>query len=107
MARFRVYRIAPDNGLAVDLQNDLFDGLSTRVMAPLAPVQDVTKLVQRLNPRFEIDGMVFAMMTQFIATVPPGERKDLHHTFVIKLCDIPNYPQSLWVNGPVSPPLGG
>ncbi|QLF68922.1 CcdB family protein [Peteryoungia desertarenae] len=70
MAQFRVYRIAPDNGLAVDLQNDLFDGLSTRVMAPLAPVQDVTKLVPRLNPRFEIDGMVFAMMTQFIATVP-------------------------------------
>jgi toxin CcdB len=65
MARFRVYRISADGGLA----SDLFDGLTTRVMVPLAPVQDVTKLVPRLNPRFEIDGVVFAMMTQFMGTV--------------------------------------
>lgn len=69
MARFRVSRIAADGGLAIDLQSDLFDGLSTRVMVPLAPAQDVAKLVPRLNPRFEIDGMVFAMVTQFMGTV--------------------------------------
>jgi toxin CcdB len=73
MARFKVYRMDDQGALAIDLQSNLFDGLQTRVMAPLVLVDDVASLVPRLNPRFEIDGMRYAMMTEFLASVPIRE----------------------------------
>ncbi|MBT9371432.1 CcdB family protein [Rhizobium sp. CSW-27] len=83
MARFWVHRLGPNGDLALDLQASILDGLHTRVVAPLVRHDDVTRLVPRLNPRFEIGGQVFVMMTEFIATVPlkdMGERvTDLSH----------------------------
>ncbi|WP_137129680.1 CcdB family protein [Rhizobium sp. FY34] len=73
MARFKVYRMAQSEGLAIDLQSTLFDGLQTRVMAPLVPITDVAKLIPRLNPRFEINDTVYVMLTEFMGTVPSAE----------------------------------
>ncbi|WP_246251470.1 CcdB family protein [Rhizobium rhizoryzae] len=52
-------------------------------MAPLVHHADVARLIPRLNPRFEIGGDVYVLMTQFIGAVPLkdlGERLiDLSH----------------------------
>lgn len=73
MARFKVYRMAQSEGLAIDLQSTLFDGLQTRVMAPLVPIKDMAKLIPRLNPRFDINDTVYVMLTEFMGTVPSAE----------------------------------
>lgn len=66
MTRFHVHRIGNDGSLALDVQSNLLDALTTRVVVPLAPVGDVATLV----PRLAIDRETFAMLTQFITTVP-------------------------------------
>lgn len=70
MARFHVHRIGNDGSLALDVQSNLLSDLTTRVIVPLAPVGDVATLVPRLNPRLAIDGETFAILTQFVTTVP-------------------------------------
>ncbi|MCZ8177635.1 MAG: CcdB family protein [Rhizobium sp.] len=70
MTRFHVHRIGNDGSLALDVQSNLLDALTTRVVVPLAPVDDVVTLVPRLNPRLTVDGQSFAMLTQFVTTVP-------------------------------------
>lgn len=68
MARFDVYRRA-DHRYLLDCQADLFSYLSTRFVVPLTPTARVPKPLERLNPRFEIDGQTFVMMTQLAAAV--------------------------------------
>lgn len=70
MTRFHVHRIGNDGSLALDVQSNLLDTLTSRVVVPLAPLGDVRILIPRLNPRHIIDGESFAMLTQFITTVP-------------------------------------
>lgn len=69
MARFCAHRL-PDGGWVVDCQADLLDHLTTRLVVPLIPVADVGTPMARLNPRFEIDGEILVMMTQFAGAVP-------------------------------------
>jgi len=66
MTRFHVHRIGNDGSLALDVQSNLLDALTTRVVVPLAPVEDVATLV----PRLTVDGQRFAMLRQFVTTVP-------------------------------------
>ena len=66
MTRFYVHRIGNDGSPALDVQSNLLDALTTRVVVPLAPVEDVATLV----PRLTVDGQRFAMLTQFVTTVP-------------------------------------
>lgn len=70
MARFHVHRIGSDGSVAIDLQSNLLDALVTCVVSPVIPVGDLAKLVLRLNPRFDINGEVFVMLTEFLTTVP-------------------------------------
>ncbi|MDH4442786.1 MAG: CcdB family protein [Rhizobium sp.] len=70
MTRFHVHRIGNDGSLALDVQSNLLDALTTRVVVPLTPVGDVATLVPRLNPRLMVEGESFALLTQFITTVP-------------------------------------
>lgn len=70
MARFHLHRIGNDGSLALDVQSNLLDSLTTRVVMPLVPVGDVATLVPRLNLRIAIDGETFAMLTQFITAIP-------------------------------------
>lgn len=60
MPQFAVYRFAPPGagfGFVVDLQNDLLDGLATRLVAPLYPLRGSVQPICRLNPVFRIEGM--------------------------------------------------
>ncbi|MCM2397029.1 CcdB family protein [Rhizobium sp. S95] len=73
MARFKVYRLKNDRSLVIDLQSNLLDNLETRVVAPVVSLHLISKYVARLNPRFEIEGVICVMLTEFIATLPASE----------------------------------
>lgn len=66
MAQFDVYRLPRGAGsiLVVDLQNKLFDGLATRVVAPLYPLNARDKPILRLNPVVEIEGQLYLLAIQ-------------------------------------------
>lgn len=70
MTRFHVHRIGNNGSLALDIQSNLLDALTTRVVVPLAPLSEIAALVPRLNPRVAVDGETFALLTQFMTTVP-------------------------------------
>ncbi len=70
MARYDVYANAGSDGLMLDVQTDLLDGLSTRIVVPLLPVKTAPKPAVRLNPVFTIAGKRFVMATQYLAAVP-------------------------------------
>ncbi|MGK6314588.1 CcdB family protein [Neorhizobium sp. DT-125] len=71
MARFHVYQFG--NEVALDIQANLLDALHTRVVVPLIPESEVKRIAVRLNPRFEINGIDYVMMTEFLAAVPAAE----------------------------------
>ncbi len=58
MARFDVYsrRGSDSDGYLIDVQADLLQDLSTRVVAPLLPPAIAPKPARNLNPVFKIDG---------------------------------------------------
>ncbi|MGO9173226.1 MAG: CcdB family protein [Rhodomicrobium sp.] len=67
MAQFDVYRFAPRGAgftLVVDVQNKLLDGLATRVVAPLYPLQAKDKPILRLNPVTVIEGRRYYLAIQ-------------------------------------------
>jgi toxin CcdB len=70
MARYDLYPGIGGAGYLLDVQADLLEDLSTRVMVPLVPRSDKVKLVRRLNPIFVVDGKQYAMFTHLIAAVP-------------------------------------
>lgn len=72
MARFDVYRLV-DGGLVVDLQADLLSDLTTRVVAPLLPLDGSLKPASNLNPIFDIDGEKHMLGIQFLAAIPNRE----------------------------------
>lgn len=75
MAQFDVFRNtnpASRTRIAylLDVQSDLLDSLSTRVMVPLCrPELLKGKLADRLNPVFEIEGRRMVMLTPELAGV--------------------------------------
>lgn len=72
MAQFDVY-ININNTSAdlfpylLDIQNDLFSALRTRVVVPLAT--DIQP-IEHLNPTFDIDGLSVTMSTMDMAGIP-------------------------------------
>jgi toxin CcdB len=75
MGRFDVYATPGKAGIGyvLDVQANLLQGLSTRVVVPLMPPQAAPKPARGLNPAFEIDGQPHLMLPQFIAAVPAKE----------------------------------
>ncbi len=78
MAQFDVYR-NPDPRTnstipyLVDLQSDLLDILTTRVVVPLVKAAVMGKPARYLNPSFDIEGQLVVMSTPELAGV------SLHH----------------------------
>lgn len=54
----------------LDVQADLFDTLSTRVVIPLVAASTVGKAIKHLNPEFAIEGTAVFMSTAELAGVP-------------------------------------
>lgn len=73
MARFDVHRSPGGVGYVLDLQADLLDGISTRVVVPLLPLDKAPVATRRLNPIFEIESVPHVMITQALSAVPRSE----------------------------------
>ncbi|MBO3758641.1 CcdB family protein [Ciceribacter sp. L1K22] len=69
MARFRVHRLKLGDQLVVDLQSDYLQDLPTRVVAPLQSVEDVSWVIARLTPRFEVGGKSYVMATHRLSAL--------------------------------------
>lgn len=74
MAQFDVYENAnPDTRQSIpyllDLQADLLDNLSTRVVVPLITVDAMGRAARHLNPQFKIEKSTVIMSTAELAGV--------------------------------------
>lgn len=69
MARFEVYRLRTSNALVVDLQADLLNRLTTRVVAPLLSPEEFPKQIAYINPQFEVDGAPKVIALHMIGTI--------------------------------------
>lgn len=74
MAQFDVYRNPnPDTAgevpFLLDLQSDLLDPLSTRVVAPLLTAAALPRPARYLNPVFEVEGTRVVLSTAELAGV--------------------------------------
>jgi len=78
MARYDVFKNPDGEGWLLDVQTDLLDGLSTRVVAPLLPLAAAPTPAKRLNPIFDVSGEKVVMTTQFLAAVPGTLLKKPH-----------------------------
>ena len=70
MAQFDIYPGSRGCDYLLELQDDLLDGLVTRVVAPLASPGAVTSPMRTLNPRILIDGNPYVLLTHLLAAVP-------------------------------------
>ena len=88
MTQFDVYHIV-GQGLVVDCQNDLFDDLGSRIVAPLREPEDPAVSRSRLNPLVTLDGESYRVATQFLRAVYARRLTDRvgslrHHEYDIK-----------------------
>ena len=72
MGQFDVHRLSGGD-LVVDCQSDLLSHLSTRVVVPLLPADEVPVRAARLNPILGVNGEDRVLFTQFMAAVPRSE----------------------------------
>lgn len=70
MAQYDVYPNPAGIGYLVDLQTNLLEIVTTRVVAPLVPQSTAPTSANRLNPVFEIDGEPHILVTQSLSAVP-------------------------------------
>jgi toxin CcdB len=69
VARFNVYASASGNQYLLDVQADLLDHLTTRVVVPLLPLSKAPKPAKTLNPIFDIGGVQHSMVTQYLSAI--------------------------------------
>ncbi|TAJ80353.1 MAG: plasmid maintenance protein CcdB [Gallionellaceae bacterium] len=75
MAQFDVY-LNPNADMRdaipflLDVQAELLDRLTTRVVVPLVVAEEMTMPAKQLNPQFKIKGIAVVMSTSELAGVP-------------------------------------
>ena len=93
MARHDVYRLA-SGALVLDVQADLLEPLSTRIVVPLMARDAAPKPARHLNPVFLLGEAEVVMVTQFLAAVPLAEMGaplgslDAHHPQITRALDM-------------------
>ena len=71
MAQFDVYRLGSGGvEFVLDLQDEMLDNLSTRVVAPLALPETVGPPMKTLNPRIAGGGVDYILLTHLLAAIP-------------------------------------
>ncbi|MEI9424719.1 CcdB family protein [Mesorhizobium sp. Cs1299R1N1] len=94
MARYDLYRNIDGDGYLLDVQADLLDRLTTRVVIPLMPPNMAPVPGRRLNPTFAIDGKDHVMVTQFISALTASELPEVegnlsrHHDDIVAALDM-------------------
>lgn len=80
MAKFDIYTTSSSSApFLIELQDDILDMLSTRVVAPLIPAEGVWKRMKILNPIIQVKGADHVLMTHLLAAVQSstlGEKVD-------------------------------
>jgi toxin CcdB len=71
MDRLDVFRLSKQDGggLVVNVQADLLDFLTTRIVVPLSPMQGAIRPASELNPQFDIGGARYVFAAQGITAV--------------------------------------
>ena len=94
MARYDVYANLDGVGYLLDVQADILDQLSTRVVVPLLPKAEAPRPAARLNPIFDIAGEPVIMASQFMAAIPASALKqrvtrlDSEHQTIVSALDM-------------------
>jgi toxin CcdB len=71
MAQFDIYEYSsPNTSYLIDLQDNVVDDLTTRVVAPLISIEDIPLQMEILNPVIRFDGVDFLLMTHLLAAIP-------------------------------------
>lgn len=70
MSRFDLYQVQSGPSYLLDLQTDLLDIQSTRMMAPVLPKKDVPDRIRSLHPTIKIGEDDFVLATHLMAAVP-------------------------------------
>lgn len=77
MAKFDIYSSSSASAtFLIELQDEIIDDLSTRVVAPLVSVDDVQKRMKILNPVISVEGKDYLLMTHLLAAIPSSALKD-------------------------------
>ena len=71
-AQFDLYEMAGGQ-MVVVLQNDLLEGLGTRVVAPMMPADGAPAPMKGLNPVIELGQGAYVLMPQLMATLTRAE----------------------------------
>ncbi|WP_027059204.1 CcdB family protein [Mesorhizobium loti] len=94
MARYDFYRNDESDGYLLDVQSDILEGLSTRVVVPLMPPKIAPLPGRRLNPTFAINGKDHVMVTQFLSAFSVSELRNpegnlsRHHDDIVAALDM-------------------
>jgi toxin CcdB len=70
MAKYDVFSNPDGAGYLLDVQADLLEGLNSRIVVPLFPLNSAPQPAHTLNPVFDINGVEMVMVTQFLAAAP-------------------------------------
>ena len=89
MAKFDIYG-SPSSSVPylMDLQDEIIDVLSTRVVAPLVAVEEVSKRMKILNPVIRIEGVDYILMTHLLAAIPASTLKNKINSAVLQRDEI-------------------
>ncbi len=94
MPRYDIHPAPTNNGFLLNIQSDLLEDLTTRVVVPLMPETKAPKAAERLNPIFEIDGIQYVLVTQFLSSVSisiletPVDNMAQHHDEIVAALDM-------------------
>lgn len=93
MARFSVHPLTNGKQLVLNVQSDLLDGLSSRLVIPLVPLAEAHKPFQRLNPVFDLNGEKYVLYTEQLTAVDRHKLKpalaslEHHHQEIVQAID--------------------
>ena len=73
MAQFDVHVIAGSQDLLLDVQANVLDMLSSRVVVPLVRRSPFFTPAPRLNPEFSVDGETYVMITHLMTSVAASQ----------------------------------
>ncbi len=71
MAQFDIYRGRGEGvDFLLDLQDEMLESLSTRVVAPLALPETVGPPMKTVNPRISVGGLDYILLVHLLAAIP-------------------------------------
>ena len=94
MARYEVFSGSVEGSYLLDVQTDLVEHFTTRMVVPLLPVGMAPPPVRRLHPVFDLGGQRLVMATHLMAAVPAAGLKESrfnlarHHDDIVAALDM-------------------